>query len=74
MSSPSGESLRLSAREADWSAALRGRLGRPLEIHSALDSAMDRAHSGNHWSQQMPRPIFPTAVSHTLKPVSPGVK
>ncbi|MCB1162450.1 MAG: biotin--[acetyl-CoA-carboxylase] ligase [Candidatus Krumholzibacteriia bacterium] len=45
MSSPSGESLRLSAREADWSAALRGRLGRPLEIHSALDSAMDRAHA-----------------------------
>ncbi len=40
---------RLSAMEADWSAALAAReglhLGRPLRIHAELDSAMDLAHS-----------------------------
>lgn len=33
-----------------------------------------RTASGNHWSQQMATPTLPTIVSHTLKPVSPGLK
>ena len=36
--------------------------------------AMARAASGYHWSQQMPVPMRPNAVSQTLKPVSPGRK
>ena len=47
------------------------------QVHRGLivrASAIARAHSGNHWSQQMPTPMRPNAVSHTLKPVSPGVK
>ena len=35
---------------------------------------MQRADSGNHWSQQMPTPIVPCTVCHTLNPVSPGEK
>ncbi len=41
---------------------------------SAPSRAMARAASGNHWSQQMPTPMVPWAVSHTRKPVSPGLK
>ena len=37
-------------------------------------SAMARAVSGNHWSQQMPSPMRPCRVFQTLKPVSPGLK
>ena len=35
---------------------------------------MALAHSGNHWSQQMPTPRRPNLVSQTLNPVSPGRK
>ena len=31
-----------------------------------------RAHSGNHWSQQIATPMRPTRVSNAPKPVSPG--
>ena len=41
---------------------------------SAPISAMERAASGNHWSQQMATPSFANLVSNTLKPVSPGEK
>jgi hypothetical protein len=44
------------------------------KITSAPCSAMARAASGNHWSQQMATPTFPTLVFHTLNPVSPGLK
>jgi len=45
VSAAARESLRLPGLEADWGARLRGGLGRPLEIHAELDSAMDRAHA-----------------------------
>ena len=41
---------------------------------SAPMSAMLRALSGNHWSQQIPYAGYPCLVCHTLNPVSPGVK
>ena len=41
---------------------------------SAPISAMIRAHSGNHWSQQMPTPMRVPQTSHTLNPVLPGRK
>ena len=41
---------------------------------SAPSSAMARALSGNHWSQQMPTPMRANSVSQTRKPVSPGEK
>ena len=41
---------------------------------SAPIKVIDLAHSGNHWSQQIPQPIFPKSVLKTLKPVFPGVK
>jgi citrate synthase len=61
------------------------KIGRPRQLYTGepkrdyVDvrhriSAMERAHSGNHWSQQMPTPMRPKAVSQTLKPVSPGEK
>jgi hypothetical protein len=37
-------------------------------------SAMARAVSGNHWSQQIATPMRANFVSNTLKPVSPGLK
>src|ERR1700730_3161147 len=41
---------------------------------SAPSSAIERAVSGNHWSQQIPTPIRPNRVFQALKPVSPGLK
>ncbi len=41
---------------------------------SAPASAIARAAPGNHWSQRMPTPSRPAAVSQTRKPVSPGEK
>ena len=41
---------------------------------SAPCSAMARAASGNHWSQQMATPMVANLVWNTLKPVSPGLK
>ncbi|MOA17435.1 hypothetical protein D3C78_1376950 [compost metagenome] len=41
---------------------------------SAPINARQRAVSGNHWSQQIPTPMRPNAVSQTRKPVSPGLK
>ena len=38
------------------------------------ECARAMAHSGNHWSQQMPTPSRPKRVSQTRKPVSPGAK
>ena len=42
---PADAAGRLPAREAAWTARLRGSLGRPLQIHAELDSAMDLAHA-----------------------------
>ncbi len=42
---PAEAAGRLPAREAAWSARLRGSLGRPLEFHVELDSAMDQAQA-----------------------------
>ena len=38
---------------------------------SAPSNARQRAVSGNHWSQQIPTPRRPNAVSQALKPVPP---
>ena len=41
---------------------------------SAPMSAIARAHSGNHWSQQIPTPSVAYRVGIGLKPRSPGAK
>ncbi len=42
---PSDDDARLLPLEVEWSARLRGALGRPLRIQAELDSAMDLAHA-----------------------------
>jgi len=46
--------------------------GRRIQQTSAPISAMQRAASGNHWSQQIATPTFANLVSNTLKPVVSG--
>jgi hypothetical protein len=41
---------------------------------SAPASAIARAASGNHWSQQIATPMVPNFVVNVLKPVLPGLK